>query len=585
MSGYCSVACQVCESKCQSKGQSNYGCCESPNGQGCSGCMDICMDCQTACEWSSQGCSTSCEKSCQDRCENRCQDTCERNCQSTCEGSCQTAVQKNRTPYSPGRINVPNPVRGGKAFNLSWGSASDPDGNLSGYYLEKSVDNGSYTKIYTGSRTEYQDTVPEGSKTVRYRVRAYDSYGSTSSFTTSDIITVVNNSSPIISGSNYDYGAVTNDFNIQYIITDADAGDVVKVKIVVDDQTTQDFTETSLGVKKDLQVDLSKYELGKHRIEIIAQDKAGTSYTRVYTFEKINTAPKITDTDGSLGEKNTAFSYTYQVSDNEGDPIRVIERVNGEVLRTVNNATQNTDLTLTVTQEMLQRFKINAENTIEIEATDSKGGTSYRRKTFVRTNFAPIISGQDADLGNLEKTLTYKYSVTDVENDEISVEVYLDNKIIQENTKVNANQEYTITIKDFEFLSIAYGRHALKIVASDDKGASSQRLISFTRTAARLIMKLAKPIDTKYDAAKKVFVVPNWTVANGAVAKVEVCNNGNDKNPTWEDATSMSSAGLDFKFKNTTKTAATFGVDIRLTIEKGTSNNRSYIYGIGGAFE
>ena len=427
--------------------------------------------------------------------------------------------------------------------------------------------------------------MPEGSKTVRYRVRAYDSYGATSSFTTSDIITVVNNSSPIISGSNYDYGAVTNDFNIEYIVTDADAGDVVKVKIVVDGQTLQDFTETSLGVKKDLQVDLSKYELGKHRIEIIAQDKAGTSYTRLYTFEKINTAPKITDTDGSLGEKNTAFSYTYQVSDSEGDPIRVIERVNGEVLRTVNNATQNTDLTLTVTQEMLQRFKINAENTIEIEVTDSKGGTSYRRKTFVRTNFAPIISGQDADLGNLEKSLTYKYSVTDVENDEISVEVYLDNKIIQENTKVNANQEYSITIKDFEFLSIAYGRHALKIVASDDKGATSQRLISFTRTATRLVMKLAKPIDTKYDAAKKVFVVPNWTVSNGAVANVEVCNNGNDKNPTWEDATSMSSAGLDFKFKNTTKTAATFGVDIRLTIEKGTSKNRSYIYGIGGAFE
>lgn len=593
MSGYCSTQCQVCEAKCQVKGQSNYGCCESPNGQGCSGCMDICMDCQTACEWSAQGCQTTCEKSCQSRCERGCQDNCERRCQSSCQGSCQTTcesgcqsgAEKNSRPSSPGGVSIQNPIRSGKPFNISWGYASDSDGNLKGYKLERSIDNGSYNQVYDGNYNSYTDTVPKGAKTVRYRVRAYDTYSASSGYTYSQIITVVNNSSPIISGSNFDYGAVTNNFTINYIVTDTDEGDRVEIKIAVDGETTQDFTETSLGVRKSIDVNLEKYSLGKHKIEITARDKEGETYTRVYTFEKINTAPSISGKDENLGEKNTAFTYTYKVNDAEGDKVNIIERVAGKIVRTLTNATKNTDLYITVTDEMLKTYTLGENITIEVEADDGKGGVSYRRATFKRSNFAPVISGQDVDLGELDKELEYSYTVTDMEGDEIYAEVTLDGRVIEKKKKIKTGIENKIILKGLSFLSIPRGRRLIKIITTDDKGARSERNITFTRVAKRLIMKLKAPIETGATAAKKIYVTPNWAVAAGAEGRIEVCNNGFDTSPTWEDATSMAKAGLDFKFRNTTKTAAKFGIDIRIVIERKEAKVDSYFNALGGSFE
>lgn len=583
MSGYCSVACQVCESKCQSKGQSNYGCCESPNGQGCSGCMDICMDCQTACQWSSQGCQTSCEKSCQTSCERGCQSRCEKGCQDSCERSCQSGAQKNSAPSSPGGVNLPNPIRSEKSFSISWGYASDSDGNLSGYTLERSLDNGSYSSVYNGSSTSYTDTVPKGTKSVRYRVKAYDSYNSTSGYTYSQIVTVVNNSAPIISGSNYDYGAVTENFSINYIVTDSDDGDRVEVKITVDNQIIQDFTETSLGIRKTIDVDLAKYNLGKHKIEIIAKDKEGTTYTRTYTFEKINTAPIISGQDTDLGNKNSAFTIVYTVKDPNNDKVNVVEKLNGKILKNITNIGTG-EQSITVTAEMLSEFAINTSNVIEIEARDANNAVSYRRFTFVRSNFAPIISGTDTDLGEKDKEFTYTYSVTDEEKDKIKIKVFLDNRLVVPEFDGVDNKKYKYELKGFDFLKLTLGKHTLKIVATDSNGLVSTRLVSFTRTATRLIMQLKDPRDTDV-MAKKVLVIPGWFVAPGATGKVEVCNNAYDSNPTWEDATVVTNEGRAFNFLNSSKTATKWGVNIRLTIEKGKSTVTSYITSIGGSVE
>ena len=97
-------------------------------------------------------------------------------------------------------------------------------------------------------------------------------------------------------------------------------------------------------------------------------------------------------------------------------------------------------------------------------------------------------------------------------------------------------------------------------------------------------MQLKEPRNTDV-AAKKVLVIPGWYVAPGAKAKVEVCNNAYDQKPTWEDATVVTTEGRAFNFLNTTKTSSKWGVSIRLTIEKGTSTNYSYITTIGGSVE
>ncbi|MEY8402478.1 hypothetical protein AALA54_03915 [Oscillospiraceae bacterium 44-34] len=80
---------------------------------------------------------------------------------------------------------------------------------------------------------------------------------------------------------------------------------------------------------------------------------------------------------------------------------------------------------------MLYNLDLNSVNTIKITATDGKGGTSYRRLTFKRTNSAPTISGQDTDLGHKTGSFAEAYTVSDVEGDNVVVTEFVDDKQIR----------------------------------------------------------------------------------------------------------------------------------------------------------
>ena len=70
-----------------------------------------------------------------------------------------------------------------------------------------------------------------------------------------------------------------------------------------------------------------------------------------------------------------------------------------------------------------------------------------------------------------------------------------------------------------------------------------------------------------------------------AILKVEVCNNGFDENPTWEDMTYAVQSGSAHIFTNTTKTADKWGVKIRASINRNGSVGECYISSIGGNWE
>lgn len=105
---------------------------------------------------------------------------------------------KNDTPIAPSNISVPSTINGGKNATISWSTATDPDGKIGGYELERQWDGtGSWTQIYKGSKTTYSDPIPKGEHTsVAYRVRAYDEYDTYSSYTTSATRTIINNAAP-----------------------------------------------------------------------------------------------------------------------------------------------------------------------------------------------------------------------------------------------------------------------------------------------------------------------------------------------------------------------------------------------------
>lgn len=392
------------------------------------------------------------------------------------------------------------------------------------------------------------------------------------------------NQAPSISGSDMDLGGKYKDFSIDYIVQDAD-GDSVKVEVKLDGAIKQSPSATTLGVRKYYTVPIKSVDLGRHTIEIIATDGQGASSTRVYTFQKVNSAPIISGQDENLGAKNTGFSYAYTVSDNESDSVKVVEKINGNIIRTLNNVTLGASQTITITDEQIKNFELNGLNTIEIEASDG-ATTAYRRISFVRNNMSPIIADKDKDLGSVTNSLNYSWSATDPEKDPMTASIYLDDKILKSRYKLAEGANQSIELKGMDMFKIPKGKHEIRIVVEDDKGFKSTRKLTFTRKIERLIMKLTAE-GTETDAlAKRVLVsTVGIYVAKGAIVKYEVCNNRFDAKPTWEDATTMVGAGKAYTFQNKTKTATKAGIDIRVTIEKGTSTMQSYISAIGGSFD
>jgi hypothetical protein len=70
-----------------------------------------------------------------------------------------------------------------------------------------------------------------------------------------------------------------------------------------------------------------------------------------------------------------------------------------------------------------------------------------------------------------------------------------------------------------------------------------------------------------------------------ATFKVEVCNNGYDTSPTWEDCTDAVKSGLVHVFTNKTKTASNWGVLVRVTVARNGATGACYVSAIGGNFE
>lgn len=134
----------------------------------------------------SGGGGSNCGISCQDSCESSCESSCQRSCQTTCEKACQTGAQQNVAPKIPNTITVPANAKYGSTILISWGVSSDT--NLTGYKLERSVDNAAYTQIYQGATREYADIIGGGWSVVRYRVRGYDSYNAHSGYATSNYV-------------------------------------------------------------------------------------------------------------------------------------------------------------------------------------------------------------------------------------------------------------------------------------------------------------------------------------------------------------------------------------------------------------
>ncbi len=206
--------------------------------------------------------------------------------------SSQVTVINNNAPTAPPSITVPIAVKGGATLQITWGAASDVDGNLTGYSLERQVDSGAWAVIYTGNTLSYTDTITKGWATVAYRVRAYDSNNAYSGYAESPARTVNNNTAPVISctyANKSNLGTKDAGFAISYSISDVDA-DTVTVTEAVDGKTKRTYTATldgnnSFNVTGEYFMQLLN---GDHSLTITANDgKVSTVHSLSFKKEVI----------------------------------------------------------------------------------------------------------------------------------------------------------------------------------------------------------------------------------------------------------------------------------------------------------
>lgn len=250
-------------------------------------------------------------------------------------------VTTNTAPSVPSSITVPAQVNGGSTVTISWGASSDAEGNLEGYKAERSLDGGTtWTQIYQGSAQSAAGTVPFGSESVMYRVKAYDAEGLESGWKTSGQVTVINNTAPTVPPSltvpeqvrggqplAISWGASSdgeNNLAGYSLERQVDGGEWAVIytgdQLSFTDQITKGWRTVA------------------YRVRAFDSHSAYSGFAASETRQvNNNTPPAITcelPANTDLGVKSEGFEVPYSVADEEGDGVTVTEAVDGGTLRT-----------------------------------------------------------------------------------------------------------------------------------------------------------------------------------------------------------------------------------------------------------
>jgi hypothetical protein len=220
-----------------------------------------------------------------------------------------------------------------------------------------------------------------------------------------------------------------------------------------------------------------------------------------------------------------------------------------------------------------------------VKATDPSGAASeYKTSTTITVinNNAPVISGADDNLGVKSSGFTGTYTITDANNNSVTVTESIDGVQIR-SLVATLGQAITYGITDNTWLALSNGSHTLTIRATDGID-TSVRTYTFTKLVETLVIRNSTPwVSTTMPS--RIMLVITRNIPSTATFKVEVCNNGYDTSPTWEDCTDAVKSGLVHVFENTKKSASNWGVLVRVTVTRNGATGACYVSAIGGNFE
>ena len=240
-------------------------------------------------------------------------------------------VINNEQPSAPDGITI-GPVLGGEQTTITWGRATDSDGTIASYQLERQIDNGdTWEQIYTGLTRSYDDTINSEWATVNYRVRAVDDDGEAGPYTTGTMQTV-NAGWLYFSGPPADMGDRPAPFAFAFSIGSTTEGTTdISVSVLLDDDSIYTGTPDA-GEQVSLEIDTRLSYEGEHTI-VVTFEKAnllGDQYVGTYNVPALEIpdgghAVQFYDSDGVPVFPNT---FARQVFAQRGNSAaRLFDRV------------------------------------------------------------------------------------------------------------------------------------------------------------------------------------------------------------------------------------------------------------------
>ena len=387
----------------------------------------------------------------------------------------------NTAPTAPASVSLPALVSSAQSFTVTWAASTDAEGNLSGYQVEKSYNNGSTWVSVSASvkTTSVTDTVAAGNKTVMYRVRALDTEGLFSDWTVSAASTI--NTAPAAPGV-ITVPALINcnqNFTISWAAsTDVD-GNLAGYQV----ERSYDNGSTWISIGNAVREASTTTTVTEGNTAVLYRVRAyddgglysGWTVSQSSVINQPPTAsPGITLGTVRYGEYATLVWLPSEDSDGNISSYMLQRSVNGGEFETVYSGTA-----LTFTDRSENWDWVNVQ--FRVQAVDNQGGLSAWVLSPKRT-VQPgqlYLTGSELDLGRVVRSFDFTVTINASGERPVSgiqVAVSLDGEE-RLNQQVNSGDEVVLPI-DLWFLNA--GEHTITITASREKFLSAEGTYRFT---------------------------------------------------------------------------------------------------------
>ena len=202
---------------------------------------------------------------------------------STWASSGAVNVTNNLAPTAPGSITVSAAVAG-EPVTVTLTAASDPDGTVAAYVIERRVDSGSWQQVQSAGSLTFTETAGAGWQTVQYRAAAVDNEGAQGPYIESEVLSV-STGAVTISGPASGQGEHAQPFDIPLTlgVTPTPSDPAVQFAVLLDGAEAVSASHQS-GDQITLHIDPRVMARGAHTIIVTASKEAYAQAMAQYTY-------------------------------------------------------------------------------------------------------------------------------------------------------------------------------------------------------------------------------------------------------------------------------------------------------------